>query len=399
MWTSAISPSVHYIGVNDRSTHLFEGLWPLPHGVSYNSYMIIGSEKVAIIDGVDASFAPEHIDAIKAILGDRTPDYLIINHMEPDHSGGIELLKRSYPELKIVGNGITLQQIKGFYGIEDGTMSIKDGDTIELGPETTLRLVTTPLVHWPETMMTYFEEEGILFSGDAFGCFGALDGAALDSNLDTSLYFNEMVRYYTNIVAKYGAFVQKALKKLDSFNITTICPTHGPVWQQELGRVIDLYDHLSRYEPLDNGATVVYGSMYGNTLRMAEQAARTLVENGIRPVRVINAGTTDLSFILAEVYRHTGLIIASPTYSESLFPPVRNLVEALTLRGIPNHKVAWLTTHTWAGRAGAVLSELFSKAGVTPLTEGIEWKHAPGDDTRQKTIAMARAMADELQKE
>ena len=215
MRTVRISDRVHYIGVNDRTTTKFEGMWPLPLGVSYNSYIVEGSEKTAIIDGVEASRAMQHIDAIKQILGDRRPDYLVINHMEPDHSGAVRMLRQAFPGIVIVGNAMTLAFNRGYYGIDSQTLQVKDGDTLPLGGDTTLRFHLTPMVHWPETMVTYLEEEQTLFSGDAFGCFGALNGAVVDTDMNTARYFPEMVRYYTNIVGKYGQFVQKALKKLE----------------------------------------------------------------------------------------------------------------------------------------------------------------------------------------
>lgn len=214
MKTAIISKFVHYIGVNDRCTRKFEGLWPLPAGVSYNSYLIEGPDKCAIVDGVDCAHALQQIDHIKAILGDRRPDYLIINHMEPDHSGAISILRQTFPGLTVVGNALTLGMVAGFYGAEGPTLTVKDGDTLSLGEGCTLRFVITPMVHWPETMMTYLNEEATLFSGDAFGCFGALNGAVLDTDMDTERYFPEMVRYYSNIVGRYGEFVQRALKNL-----------------------------------------------------------------------------------------------------------------------------------------------------------------------------------------
>ncbi|MBD5180029.1 MAG: MBL fold metallo-hydrolase, partial [Bacteroidales bacterium] len=223
-----ITNHVYYIGVNDRTTTRFEAMWPLPYGVSYNSYLIEGNEKVAIIDGVSADYALEHIEHVRHILGDRQPDYLVINHMEPDHSGAISMLKAAFPAIKIVGNSQTLTMVNGYYGITEDTIAVKDGETLSLGSDCTLKFAFTPMVHWPETMVTYMPEEKILFSGDAFGCFGALNGAVIDSDMNLDRYWPEMIRYYSNIVGKYGAFVQKAIAKLEGFEIAAICSTHGP---------------------------------------------------------------------------------------------------------------------------------------------------------------------------
>ncbi|MDE6067292.1 MAG: FprA family A-type flavoprotein, partial [Duncaniella sp.] len=379
MKTVKISEKVYYIGVNDRTTHKFEGMWPLPYGVSYNSYLVVGEDKTAIIDGVEVSHALQQIDTIKSILGDRQPDYLIINHMEPDHSSGIRLLRQAFPDITVVGNMQTLGMVNGYYGVDDKTLAIKDGETLPLGDSTHLRFVMTPMVHWPETMMTYIEEEKTLFSGDAFGCFGALNGAVIDSDMNTDRYFPEMERYYSNIVGKYGAFVQKAFKKLEGVPVETICPTHGPVWREKIAKVLDLYDRLSRYEPLDNGVTIVYGSMYGNTERLAEVAAEALAEAGVREIEMLNASVTDLSDIIAAMFRHKGLIIAAPTYSDGLFPPVAAVIEAITVRGIKNREIALMGSHTWAHQATKVMSQRLDASGITCFTEPVVNKQAPGE--------------------
>ena len=202
MKSAKLSNTIHYIGVNDRTTHKFEGMWPLPAGVSYNSYLVTGSEKAAIIDGVEVSHALQQIDSIQEILGDRKPDYLILNHLEPDHSGSIRILRQTFPDITIVGNAQTLAMVKGFYGLDANTLTIKDGESLSLGENTTLTFALTPMVHWPETMVTYYAEEKTLFSGDAFGCFGALNGAVVDRQMNTGRYFPEMIRYYSNIVGK-----------------------------------------------------------------------------------------------------------------------------------------------------------------------------------------------------
>lgn len=396
MKTERISERIHYVGVNDRTTHRFEGMWPLPMGVSYNSYLIEGSEKCAIVDGVEVSHSLQLVDHVNALLGGRKPDYLIINHMEPDHSGAIRILRNVYPDLVIVGNAQTLSMVKGFYGEESGTLAVKDGDTLSLGPETTLQFALTPMVHWPETMMTYLREEQTLFSGDGFGCFGALNGAVIDNEMDTARYFPEMVRYYSNIVGKYGTFVQRALKKLAGIELSTICPTHGPVWRSEIAKVVGLYATLSRYEPLDNGVTIVYGSMYGNTELMAETAADALADAGIKEISVLNASVTDLSYIIADIFRHRGLVIASPTYSNTLFPPITAVMEAISIRGIQNREILTIGSHTWAHQAVYEMGRHLTDAKLTTITDPVIVKQAPDSDTLAQIRAAATLLAQKL---
>lgn len=395
MTTHKLSDKIYYIGVNDRVTARFESLWPLPKGVSYNSYLVVGADKTAIIEGVEVSHALEQIAHIRTILGDRQPDYLVINHMEPDHSGAIALLRKEFPGLTIVGNTQTLGMVKGFYGIEGNSLTVKDGDSLDLGGETTLRFVLTPLVHWPETMMTYFEQESTLFSGDAFGCFGALNGAVVDTNMNVEPYFSEMIRYYSNIVGKYGVFVQRALKKLANVEVSTICPTHGPVWRENIERVVDLYDRLSRYEPLDNGVTIVYGSMYGNTAVMAEAAAEELAAAGVRDISIHNASNTELSYILADIFTHRGLVLASPTYSETIFPPVADVLKAIAIRGI-KRPVAVFGSYTWVPQAAKQMKEWLEVTGIEPVVDIVSAKQAPDADALAQVRAAARALAAEL---
>jgi len=280
-----IHPGIYYVGVNDRTTTRFESLWSLPQGVSYNAYLVVG-EKVALIDTVEEAFAGLLETNIREIIADRKIDYLVVNHMEPDHSSSIAALRRIYPEMRIVGNAKALQMIAGFYGIDGGMVEVKENDTLDLGG-LTLTFQMIPMVHWPETMVTWCPEHRTLFSGDAFGTFGALDGGIVDSQIDPERYWDEMRRYYACIVGKYGAPVQRALQKVRALPVETICSTHGPVWQREIGRVLDVYDRLSRYEG-ERGAVVAYASMYGNTERMAERIARELVAGGMRQVRVYN---------------------------------------------------------------------------------------------------------------
>ena len=315
-----ITDKIFYVGVNDRQKSLFEGLWPLPNGVSYNSYLI-ADEKVCLVDTVEVDFFTQYLENIREVIGDRQVDYLVVNHMEPDHSGSIALIRKYYPQVKVVGNKKTFQMMQGFYGEgREDDVEVKNGDTLPLGA-LTLSFVMTPMVHWPETMMTLCQADGadtVLFSGDAFGCFGALNGGIIDAQINCDTFWLEMVRYYSNIVGKYGTPVQNALKKLADVHLDYICSTHGPVWHEYINKVVGLYDRLSRYET-EPGLVICYGTMYGNTERMAEQIARAASDAGVKNIVVYNVSKTHHSYILRDIFRYRGLIVGAPTYNTALY--------------------------------------------------------------------------------
>ncbi len=390
MSITEIRPDIRYVGVNDRTTTRFEGLWPLPQGVSYNSYLVVG-ERIALIDTVEERFGSRLAENIRCEIGDRAIDYLVINHMEPDHSSSIAALRRLYPSMRIVGNAKTLQMVEGFYGLADHTLTVADGDVLDLGG-LTLCFHLTPMVHWPETMVTWCPERRVLFSGDAFGTFGALDGGITDSELDPDRYWDEMRRYYAAIVGKYGAPVQKALSKLAGLQIETICSTHGPVWQREAARVVDLYDRLSRYEG-EPGVVVAYGSMYGNTERVAERIARTLAAEGVGPIRVYNLSYAEPSEVLRDIFRFDTLVVGGPTYNGALFPPVRQLLDLIAARGIPHRRFAWFGSFTWAGAAARLLGEFAGQMKWECVCEAVEMKQGATDDDCCRCDALARTLA------
>ena len=259
--------------------------------------------------------------------------------MEPDHSSSVRALRMLYPDIQIVGNAKTLQMLQGFYGIDTGTLEVKEGDSISLGSKT-LSFYMAPMVHWPETMVTWCAEAGTLFSGDAFGTFGAIDGGITDSQIDPSRYWDEMRRYYACIVGKYGGPVQKALAKVRGLNPTTICSTHGPVWQREIPQVMDVYDRLSRYEG-EPGVVIAYGSMYGNTEQMAERIARELAAEGVGPIFVHNMSYADESIVLRDVFRYDTLIVGGLTYNGGLYPPVARLLDLIAARCVPQRNFGW----------------------------------------------------------
>lgn len=377
-----ISERVYYVGVNDSDKVLFEGLWPLPVGVSYNSYLVV-DEKIALLDTVEQGFDDEFIANIKEAIGDRKIDYLIVNHMEPDHSSLTSYVLDAYPEITIVGNAKTLPMIKGYYQIsEDKIRTVAEGEEISLG-SCSLRFHMVPMVHWPETMVTYLEEEETLFSADAFGTFGTVDGI-LEKEDTFEQYRDEMIRYYSNIVGKYGAPVQTALKKLSGLKIARICSTHGPVWEAGIEKVVSLYDKMSRYEA-ERGVTIVYGSMYGNTAAAADALAIELEKRGI-PYAVHDlAGNNEsglgVSGALMDVFRYDTVVVGSPTYNGSIFPPVETFMRAVSARLVKNRRFYAFGSYTWAQASVRLMNKMAEELGMEILGDGLAF---PQGYTREK---------------
>ena len=392
-----IAGRIHYVGVNDRQKERFEGLWELPYGVSYNSYLI-DDEKVALVDTVDVAFLEGYLKKIKDILGNRTIDYLIINHMEPDHSGAIRLIKKEYPNITIIGNKLTFNMLEGFYGVSENLQLVKEKDTLELGHHT-LRFYMTPMVHWPETMMTFDETEGVIFSGDGFGCYGALNGSFLDSRINTDVFWGEMERYYSTIVGRYGMQVQNAFKKIGGLPIQFICSTHGPVWTGgNVKKVIGVYDRLSKYEAFE-GVVIAYGSMYGNTEEMAEIIAEELTLQGIKDVCMHNVSKSDASYIIRDIFRYKGLIIGTPTYNNTLYPGVETLLSKLKNRLLKNRYFGCFGSFSWAGGGVKQMTEFIEEMKLEIVTNSVEVKHSLRADTEEQCRALARSMANRLKKD
>jgi len=385
-----IAKDIFYVGVNDRQKHKFENMLPLPNGVSYNSYLIM-DEKTALIDTVDISFGDIFIDKIQSQLQGKPLDYLIINHMEPDHSGSIRLIRKYFPKMKIVGNSKTLSMVQGFYGLEDNTLEIKDGEILKLGNHK-LEFIFTPMVHWPETMMTFDQTEKILFSGDAFGTFGTLDGAIVDADMNIDRYWDEMVRYYANIVGKYGSPVQKALQKLKSVDFQVICSTHGPVWKENISEVVDVYDQLSRYQGKE-GVVIVYGSMYGNTELMAETVAQGLAEGGIKNIVVHNVSKTDSSYIIRDIFKYRGLIVGSPTYCNELYPEIDSLLRKIEIRGVKNRVFGCFGSFTWASAAVKRLTTFVETMKWETAEISVDEKQGLKKDNYQACLELGRQVA------
>ena len=390
-----INEDIFWVGVNDRETDLFESLWPLPKGVSYNSYLLI-DDKTVLIDTVKIDFHERYLEKIQNLLGDRKLDYLIINHMEPDHSGSIKAIKRNFPEVKIIGNQKTINFIEGFYDVDQGFKIIEDGDELNLGKHT-LKFYLTPMIHWPETMMTYDQTDNVLFAGDAFGSFGALDGGIFDDEINEHFFDSEIRRYFSNIVGKYSPMVQKALKRLQDLNIDIIASTHGPVWRENPEYIINKYDKLSRQDT-DNGVVIVYGSMYGNTKIIAEKIARSLADNGIKEIKMHDAARTDNSYMISDIWKYKGLIIGSCAYNTKIFPPVGSLVDALINRKLQNHLLGIFGTYSWSGGGVDRLKEFKEDCNLDLIEPVIENKFAPKDEALDKSTLLGKNMAERILK-
>lgn len=371
-----LSERIRYVGVNDMRTDLFERQWPLPYGVSYNAYLVV-DEKVALVDTAAAGFEEELLSNIKNEIGDRKVDYLVVNHMEPDHSALQRVILQEYPGCEIVTNAKAATMIEGYYDITDGIKVVKEGETLPLG-SVNLRFHMIPMVHWPETMVTWCEEEKTLFSGDAFGTFKAVNDNVTDTKSSVfEEYKDEMTRYYACIVGKYGAPVQAALKKLNGLEIKRICSTHGPVWENSVPEVIALYDKLSLYEAV-HGVCLAYGTMYGNTEKAAQALAEAIRSRGI-PCAVHDLTAENYSFALRDVFKYDTLILGSPTYNNGIFPPVRQLMEAVVDRLVKGRKFLAFGSFTWAAASVKSLNELATAAGFEILSEGLTFKQGYSD--------------------
>lgn len=367
-----IVDNVYYIGVNDRQKESFENYIPLPHGVSYNSYVIV-DEKIAIMDTVDITQVSPFLAKLELALQGRDADYLVVHHMEPDHAGSIELLLQKYPNLQIITSSKSKDMLKGYFNITENITEVKEGEKLSLG-ERELTFYMAPMVHWPEVMVSFESKDKILFSADAFGTFSANDGGYIDADIKLNKYWNEMRRYYACIVGKFAIPVQNAIKKLSALPIEMICTLHGPVWKQEMTKVISMYDKWSRFEPEEDGLVIAYGTMYGNTQQMAEAVAEGAVAAGLKTVVVYNVSKTDASYILADIFRFKGIVIGSPTYMGEMYPLVEQLVLAIEHRGVANRIYGCFGSYTWASKATKMLTE---------LPEKLKWEMIGSVDNKQ----------------
>ena len=396
--TRKITDNITWVGGSDRRLALFENLFPISRGVAYNSYLI-ADEKTALVDTVDSSLSRQFLENIYHTLDGRSLDYLIVNHMEPDHCANIEELMFRFPEMKVIGNAKTLNFIRQFYDmeLEGRTITVKEGDKLELGRHT-LNFFFAPMVHWPEVMVSYEETEKILFAADAFGSFGALDGILFNDevNFDRD-WLDDARRYYTNIVGKYGSQVQAALKKLSALDIQTICPLHGPVWRTDLAYILDKYNHWSTYEPEDKSVVLIYGSMYGDTENAVNVLAAQLAEAGVKNIRVYDASSTHVSVLISEIFRSSHLVLASPTYNAGIYPAMLNLLHDMAALNIQNRTVGLIENGTWAPSAGKSMRTLLEgMKNMTILEPVATVKSALKKDSRDSLSQLKDALVASL---
>jgi len=387
-----IAEDLFWVGVNDRTTDLFESFWPLPRGVSYNSYLVL-DEKVALIDTVKRGFSNEFLANLEEVVDPGKIDYIIANHVEPDHSGALPLVRRLAPGARVLGTAKALDLLKKLYHMEEGLEAVKDGQRLELGKRALL-FYETPFVHWPETMMTYLPEEEVLFSGDAFGGFGALDGGIFDDEVDLKYYESEILRYFSNIIGMYTNPTQRALQKLKELKIRTIAPTHGPVWRRKPEEIVRLYDRWSRMEG-EPGVVLIYGSMYGNTERLAERVARGVIGGGA-PLRVLDASRTHPSFLLAEAWRYKGLILGAPTYDGGIFLPVEGFLRLVQRKRLQNRIVGMFGSFGWSGGAVKGMRASIEELGWELIEPVVEVNGFPDEGALERGEALGRAVAERV---
>lgn len=370
-----ISNKINYLGTNDRKKSLFENNWPLPKGVSYNSYLICDN-KSALIDTLEFGSKDDYIDQIAEILEGKNLDYLIVNHMEPDHSSMIGILLKFYPQLKIVSNIKAFKMLEAYFGLTSNSfIEVKDNEILDLGYHK-LSFHITPWVHWPETMMTYDTTDKVLFSCDAFGSFGTLDGGIFDDEINFEWYEDEMRRYYSNIVGKYSNMVQKAFAKLQDVEIKVICPSHGPVWRSNPGKAIALYDKWSRYES-EEGVIIAFASMYGNTEKMADYLARLISEKGVKNIRIYDVSKTHASFILSDIWKYKTVILGSCAYNAGMHPMMEHLCHELTVLNPKDKNYALFGSYSWNGGGLKSLLAFADKMTWNKIAEPVELIGAP----------------------
>jgi flavorubredoxin len=388
-----LADNIYFLGFNDRRTALFENIWPIPGGISYNSYLIV-DEKVALIDTMERQYIEDYLERIEGIIGSRQIDYLIINHMEPDHSGSMKAIVNRYPDITLVGNKKTFGIAESLGYNPQKVFEVHDNYKLDLGV-VKLQFQTIPMVHWPETMVTYDETNKILFSGDAFGSYGTLDGGIFDDEINLDFYEVDVMRYFTNIVGKYCPHTQRAIKKLEPLDIKMIAATHGPIWRTDLNWVLGRYNRWSSYD-MEQGCIIVYGSMYGNTQKMAEVIARQLSERGIKSIRVYDSSKTHPSYIINDIFKYKGLIIGSCAYNNALFPNVETLLSTIEHMAIKNHYFGIFGNFLWNGGGVSNLNKFAGLMNWETVYDPVEEKGSLKPDKFQKCIELANAMADKL---
>ena len=353
-----VKEDLYWVGANDRRLAMFEGVYSVPDGVSYNSYLLM-DEKTVLFDTVDKAVSETFFENVEAVLGERSLDYVVVHHMEPDHSATLDGIVRRSPDIKIICNAKIASMMKQFFtfDVDSRAILMKEGDTFSTGKHN-LVFVMAPMVHWPEVMVSYDTTDKILFSADAFGTFGALNGALFADEVNFERdYLDEARRYYTNIVGKYGPHVQALLKKASGIDIKMICPLHGPVWRTDLGYLIDKYDKWSRYEPEEKGVLIVYASMYGNTENAARILATKLVEKGLTNIAVYDVSNTHVSYLISESFRYSHIVLASVTYNLGMYPLMHNYLMDMKALNLQKRKVALMENGSWAVKSGTRMQD------------------------------------------
>lgn len=381
-----VSDDIYWVGGSDRRISLFENIFPVPRGVSYNSYLIM-DEKTVLLDTVDHSISRQFIENITHVLNGRKLDYIVVNHMEPDHCAVIGDIILRYPDVKVIGNAKTFQMINQFFGdMKYESVVVKEGDTFNTGRHN-LNFVMAPMVHWPEAMVTFDDVTGTLFSADAFGTFGALDGTIFADEVDFDRdWLDDARRYYTNIVGKYGAQVQAVLKKAANLDIKMICPLHGPIWRENLGYIIEKYDKWSKYEPEEKGVVIAYASMYGNTENMANVLANILAEKGVKNIRVYDVSNTHVSQLVSESFKYSNIVLASPTYNGGVYPVMENFIADIKSLNLQNRNVAVMDNGTWAVTAGKQIIKEISEMKNMTVAEKVFSVKSAMDESQYEEI-------------
>lgn len=395
--TRKVKDDLIYVGGSDRRLSRFENLFPIPKGVSYNSYVLL-DEKTVLFDTADESISRQYIENVVHALNGRPLDYMVVQHMEPDHCAMIDDMLRRYPEAKMVCSAKAVGMFAQFYGTDVAARAlvVKEGDKLSTG-EHTLHFVMAPMVHWPEVMVTYDEKDKILFSADAFGTFGALAGNIFDDEItfDTT-WMNDARRYYTNIVGKYGVQVQALLKKAASLDIEMICPLHGPIWRKDLGLLLEKYQKWSTYEPEDKTVMIAYATMYGNTENAANVLAGMLADKGVKNIAMYDVSETDVSELVAESFRCSHLVLAAPTYNSGTQPKMEAYLSDIKALNLQNRTVAVIDNGTWAATAGKqMIGTLEGMKNMTILENTISIKSALAENQ----LGALEALADELAKQ
>ena len=396
--TRPITESVTWVGGCDRRLSRFENLFLIPNGVAYHSYLIT-DEKTALMDTVDASISRQFNENVEYALHGRELDYLVINHVEPDHCANIEALMLRYPNMKIVGNVKTHTILSQFYDSDMASraVTVKDGDTLSLGKHT-LRFFTAPMVHWPEVMMTYDESEKLLFTADAFGGFGALDGRLFDDEVVLQgRWMDDVRRYYANIVGKYGAQVQMAMKKVAGLEIRMLCPLHGLIWRSHIDLIWEKYQLWSKYLPEEKALAVFFGSMYGDTENAVNILTTALAERGITNLRVYDVSSTPVDQLIGEVFRCSHLLIGCVTYNNGIYPAMANVLHDMKALTLQNRTVGIIQNGTWAPASGKLIQEeLAAMKGMTVLEPVVTLKSSLKPDSREQLLALADAIAESM---